>query len=465
MNRRVRRDAPSCRSADMYASPVRNQKVSGSHLALKWKPDCMHSNKFDVYLYSQKGDSVLPIHAWLGLNARDGAKTVQLDSKWWDKQQDLHVNLQYVPNGFQPWETSYPLGATWILSANSSETPSNLDTSPSWSNAQVTDYIHHSSGLSGGELAASIVLPVLAALAILGAGLFWHRKCWARREANRSEPPMKPTHSTAEHSAVSFHSPHHAYDSSPIPGELGAMHDSDVSVGDVKDPAGTLYADTSALTQNDSVPYAVYAYEQPYTLENTPVSQVATEPITRELDGHEKCRSTRKPKRERRSEKPFVFESHTWSRSGSFQPDEYNVPEFVSREKRKTAPYTAHRAGSKAPLTMLDQELTPKEDEDKSSSISDGPAMYALDEAMAPSMPKTTRTLPSQGPEPRHKSISRAEPSTEESRNRRILSYLAGVAASQGDHRDDNVIYDNRGGLSSRRPSNDSDVFQDADSM
>ena len=107
----------------------------------------MHSNKFDVYLYSQKGDSVLPIHAWLGLNARDGAKTVQLDSKWWDKQQDLHVNLQYVPNGFQPWETSYPLGATWILSANSSETPSNLDTSPSWSNAQVTDYIHHSLSL------------------------------------------------------------------------------------------------------------------------------------------------------------------------------------------------------------------------------------------------------------------------------------------------------------------------------
>ena len=115
---------------------------------------------------------------------------------------------------------------------------------------------------------------------------------------------------------------------------------------------------------------------------------------------------------------------------------------------------------------MLDQELTPKEDEDKSSSISDGPAMYALDEAMAPSMPKTTRTLPSQGPEPRHKSISPAEPSTEESRNRRILSYLAGVAAaSQGDHRDVNVIYDNRDGLSNRRPSYDSDVFQDADSM
>ena len=465
MDRRVRRNAPSCRSADMYASPVRNQKVSGSHLALKWKPDCMHSNQFDVYLYSQKGDSVLPIHAWLGLNARDGVKTVQLDSKWWDKQQDLRVNLQYVPNGFQPWETSYPLGATWILSANSSETPSNLDTSPSWSNAQVTDYNHHSSGLSGGELAAAIVLPVLAALSILGAGLFWHRMRLARRQAARSEPPMKHTPSTADRSAVSFNSPQHAYDSSAIPGDLSAMHDNDLSLGDVKDPPGTWYADTSAPTQNDSVPYAVYAYEQPYTLENTPVSQGATETAPRELDGDDKCHFTRKPKRERRSEKPLVFESPTWSRSGSFQPDEYNVPEFVSREKRKTAPYATRKASSKAPLTMLDQAPTPKEDEDKSSSISDGSPMYELDEAMAPSMPKTTRTLPRQGPELLHKSISRVEPSTEESRNRRILSYLAGVAASQGDDRYHNVIYDNQGDLSSRRPSYDSDVFQDAKSM
>lgn len=425
----------------------------------------MHSDKFDVYLYSQKGDSVLPIHAWLGLRAKDGAKTVQLDSKWWDKQQDLHVNLQFVPNGFQPWETSYPLGTTWILSANSSETPSNLDTSPTWSNAQVTDYNHHSSGLSSGELAAAIVLPILAALAMIGAGFFWHRIRVAKREAARSERSMKHAGSTADHSAVSFDSPQYAYDSSAMPGYVTAMHDSDLSMVDAKDSPGQLYGDTSLSTQNDSVPHAVYAYEQPYTYQNAPLSQDTTEAATGEPDRDDKWRRTRKPRRERRSKKPFASESYTWSRSGSLQPDEYNVPEFVSRENGNTAQYTTHKTNSNTQLTMLDQMHVRTEDADKSSSISDGPAMYELDGAIAPPMPKTTRKLPSLGPEVPNKSISRVEPSTEESRNQRILSYLAGVAASQGDHGNHDITYDNRGGLSSRRPSYDSDVFQDAETM
>lgn len=425
----------------------------------------MHSHKFDVYLYSQKGDSVLPIHAWLGLHAQDGSKTVQLDSKWWDKQQDLHVNLQYVPNGFQPWETSYPLGTTWILSANSSETPSNLDTSPSWSNAQVTDYNHHSNGLSSGQLAAAIVLPILAALAMIGAGFFWHRIRVKKRETASSERSMKQAGSRADHSAVSFNSPQYAYDSSALPGYVTAMHDSNVSMVDAKDSPGPLYLDSSFSTQNDLVPHDVYAYEQPYTYQTAPLPHDTTEAANPDSDADKGCRHTRKHKRKRPSKKPLAFESRTWSRSGSLQPDEYNVPELVSCENGNATPYKIQETTSNAQLTGLDQTHGQTDDLDKSSSISDGPAMYELDGGIAPPLPKSTRKAPSLGPKLPNKSISLVEPSTEESRNQRVLSYLAGVAASQGDHGNHNITYDNRGGLSSRRPSYDCDVFQDAETM
>ncbi|KAL4400666.1 hypothetical protein ACI68E_001984 [Malassezia pachydermatis] len=183
MSLRVRRQEVSCRSKDIYLAPAAGAKVSQGSLNLTWKPDCIKSSKFDVYIYSQHQSSSLPLHAWLGIPSGPGAKSLNLQSSWWNSTQDFLVNLQFVPSGSQPWESPYPLSPSWTM-ASGSGGGSSYDSSAAYTNSKVTEYDHHS-GLSTGSLAAAIVVPIVVVLATLAASFYWWHKRHIRRETER----------------------------------------------------------------------------------------------------------------------------------------------------------------------------------------------------------------------------------------------------------------------------------------
>lgn len=180
MTVRVRRQAAACHSQDLYVSPAPGARIESATLDLKWKPECLRSNRFDLYLYAQQQSSNLPVHAWLNVPSSNGEKQLPLQASWWNATQDLRMNLQMVPSGSQPWESPYPLSGTWTMSA----TGSSVDPSAKVNNAQVTKYAAPK-GLSTGALVAAIVVPIVGALLL--AALAWY--LWrnlARRRRRRA---------------------------------------------------------------------------------------------------------------------------------------------------------------------------------------------------------------------------------------------------------------------------------------
>ncbi|WFD19675.1 hypothetical protein MCAP1_001911 [Malassezia caprae] len=205
MAKRVRRQAAACHSKDLYRSPKPGQVVSNSALSLRWNADCIDSGTFDVYLYSQHQSTSLPVHAWLGLSTDDGAKSVPLQAQWWNHTQNMVVNLQFVPGGSQPWESPYPLSPSWTL-GDTGDSNMGIDASVVSSNNDVTRYATPDN-LSLGKLAAAVVLPILALIAVLVGGFLWQRKRQARREAERRERSLSYAQSTISPPAVYTHTP------------------------------------------------------------------------------------------------------------------------------------------------------------------------------------------------------------------------------------------------------------------
>lgn len=205
MAKRVRRKAAACYSKDLYQSPTPGQVVSDNALSLRWNPDCIESSTFDVYLYSQHQSTSLPVHAWLGLSTAAGAKSVPLQAQWWNHTQNMAVNLQFVPGGSQPWESPYPLSPSWTL-GNAGNSDVGIDASVVSSNNDVTRYATLDS-LSPGKLAAAVVLPILALIAVLVGGFLWQRKRQARRNAERHERSMSYAQSATSPPAVYTHTP------------------------------------------------------------------------------------------------------------------------------------------------------------------------------------------------------------------------------------------------------------------
>lgn len=470
MDKRVRRDAPSCRSKDIYVAPGQKHVESGSSLELKWKPECIKSDKFDTYLFSQMGDSVLPIHAWLGLRTSDGGMTVPLDPKWWGHKQNVTVNLQFVPRGSQPWETPYPLGSSWVLTANNSDSSSHVDISPTRQDPHITDYNEHSDGLSSGELAVSVVLPVVAVLCLIVAGFMWHRKRLERRAIARRERSMKYAGSSTAHSGVSMvHSPQNV-DASVVPGypvtvnEPGWTADgfaekSDEFVG------GEFGADTTdTLAQTAIQPQEQQEQHYGYNAADVPAGAADLADgnnVQAESDGHGGRRRRRKHgRRDRRSK-----QQTDWLKGMPDNPDEYNATEFPTRVQAPAPkPEPQVRMSDAAPrLAMLDM---PYKDDDNASAISDVPVAYEIDRSFAKPERKPPPNVP---PKAAHSTIKdeRTAPvadSAEDSRNQRILSYLAGVRASSQTGENDGMVQPHpKSSQPKRRSTADSDMFEDAE--
>ncbi|WFD00507.1 hypothetical protein MYAM1_003256 [Malassezia yamatoensis] len=180
----VRRStAVSCKASDLYLAPKGGSTISVGDVQLQWNAQCFSGENLDIYLYAQQQQTaVRPIHAWLNLPSSPGQANVQFLAKWWNGTDQIPMNLQMVPSGGQAWATSYPMSNTFKVS-NPSGQPTGTESA---SSDHVTRYGTSFGQMSAGPLAAAIVVPILAVLALIAGAFFWLFKRKQRQNQQRA---------------------------------------------------------------------------------------------------------------------------------------------------------------------------------------------------------------------------------------------------------------------------------------
>lgn len=202
---------PNCVTKDLYSSPAAGSTVSSSRLDVRWNPKCFGEKNMDLYLYKQA--SPMPIHVWKSVGTRNGQVGVDLVSQWWNGTDQAAMNLQIVPAGSQPWETSYPLSHSFVVNI-----PGGQTNPPAMSGTQyVTDMDPSSGQISHGGLAAAIVVPTIALLLFLAGAFYCIRKRAVKRDEDVYNASMYSKYADSPHAGMtqaSSMAPRSVYDAS-----------------------------------------------------------------------------------------------------------------------------------------------------------------------------------------------------------------------------------------------------------
>jgi hypothetical protein len=174
---RLESRAASCAgSGALYTLPASSSVMdSAQKTTLSWNPDCLDdpSGKIDIYLYApQEPTANLPIHAWAGIPASEGAYDVKLAPKWWNSTASVELSLNIVKAGNQPWDSANPFGPMWTATytapTDGSKPPADAIVGSDDSNALVSIFYKGGHLTSGGK-AAAIICPLL--VLFIGIGI------------------------------------------------------------------------------------------------------------------------------------------------------------------------------------------------------------------------------------------------------------------------------------------------------
>lgn len=469
MVKRVRREALKCHSKDIYLAPSLGQSIGGRSFDVSWKPDCIKSSKLDIYLFSRHDPITLPLHAWLGLNTEEGSKSLPLDSSWWNGTSNLVANLQFVPSGSQPWETSIPLGPTWYLKGDNNNKSGRLDASSAWSNGKVTDYNDKNSDLSNGALAAAVILPILALLGLIVAAFMWNRHKIAKREEARRTRSMKQL---SPNGASLPEAPAPMYGQEPY-SSIGTYH--------VDVPDGYLEESDVKDLHNQDYSYGQVMLPSMET-DNTQFEHVQSQPIDslQHKDGDlnvssntkdQRRRSRKHPNEKRKSSKRRTRSSRQHYSIGSsllHQANSGSLPESrVQAElQRRTREFRPHsRYG------MLERPYSSPDDADSMSDLDQ--LSYGPNHDKATPVAATS----SQGPGTRlgaSKKSATLDPAPQEPDilhernkfdgvNQRVLRYLQSLGTDDQETNDDSFANARSGSTQKHQLSTQRNVFYDTD--
>jgi len=148
----------------------------------------MAPKQVDMYLYAP--NSANPrIHVWQNIPFADGQYTATLMPRWWNSTASVALQLLLIEAGDAPWMSDLPAGPifTATYTAPASGTPEVADISKN--DGGVTNVSGSLSGntgshLSGGKIAASVIMPILiVALAVFA----WLKFSRAKGKAKRKE--------------------------------------------------------------------------------------------------------------------------------------------------------------------------------------------------------------------------------------------------------------------------------------
>jgi hypothetical protein len=188
-NKHKRAPDASCSTGGMYITPAAGQSVDTSKpLTIAWNPTCLSppDGSADIYLYAP-AVTAGRIHVWTSVPFAPGKYTLDLKPKWWNSTNSVNLQFAIVDPSMPSYMNSMPAGpifaASYALPANG-KPPSNADTSKPDSDVTNVGALSSKSSPSGGAIAAAVLLPILALIALC-VGL------WIRRSRQKGQVQRK----------------------------------------------------------------------------------------------------------------------------------------------------------------------------------------------------------------------------------------------------------------------------------
>lgn len=159
----------ACTSGGFYQNPTAGQTVSSSDpLTISWDTTCMTTKEVDIYLYAP-GSDTSRIFRWEKVDFAPGSYQTTLKPKWWNATSSVKLQLAIVEADTLPFMASLPAGPVFTATYTAptgGATPADADTSIPESGVQVVNNVETHHGLSGGKIAAAVILPLLVVIGI-----------------------------------------------------------------------------------------------------------------------------------------------------------------------------------------------------------------------------------------------------------------------------------------------------------
>lgn len=185
-----------CTAATFYKSPASGTTVSlNNGFDIQWDTSCIgQPTAVDISLLSPD----LPlnqssVHKWANVNFSNGQYTVQLNPSWYQSKASIKLQLSIVASGtpiFLQTGQTLPTGPIFTGAYNASAgTQLAVDSTPLAGNSsnQVTYVNNFYKGLTKGQVAAAVIMPILFVAACIAAYVFWTRRKEAQRRREYRE--------------------------------------------------------------------------------------------------------------------------------------------------------------------------------------------------------------------------------------------------------------------------------------
>ncbi|PAV14829.1 hypothetical protein PNOK_0938200 [Pyrrhoderma noxium] len=181
----------SCSSGGFITSPEAGQEIDTSNeVMFAWDSSCLDITAADLYLYAPYRDSSL-VQMFKNVDFTKGSYNTTLKPKWWNSSSSVELELTIVETGTYAFLATLPPGPVWTANYDSTKQTDSSDvgtTSTTDSNVTTVNNLETGkSGLTKGQLAAAVLLPLIAVGLALAAYIVISRKREKGRRKRWSE--------------------------------------------------------------------------------------------------------------------------------------------------------------------------------------------------------------------------------------------------------------------------------------
>jgi len=173
----------ACSTGGFYTGPTNGQSVNAnSPLNITWDTSCLDTKTVDIYLYAP-GSTKSLVHEWENVQFAPGSYLATLKSQWWNSTSSIDLQLSIVQSGSPVFSSPMPAGP--IFNATSSSSGSSITGGASEAGITNVGSVSVKHGLSGGEIAAAVIIPVLLIISLCVAYYLKISRAKGRDESRR----------------------------------------------------------------------------------------------------------------------------------------------------------------------------------------------------------------------------------------------------------------------------------------
>ncbi|KAJ3975309.1 hypothetical protein EV361DRAFT_946260 [Lentinula raphanica] len=190
--KRASSSSSSCLTGGFYTNPTSGATIDSlKTLNITWDTSCLtpSNDEVDIYLYAPSA-ATPRLHLWEDVPFSKGYYEAELMPRWWNSTSSEQLQLLIIQSGDAPFLATLPAGPvfTATYTTPTSGTPESAQTSLASTDSGITEVQStasstSSSHLSGGKIAAAVIMPLLAVTAL--AVFFWIKRSRAKGKEQR----------------------------------------------------------------------------------------------------------------------------------------------------------------------------------------------------------------------------------------------------------------------------------------